>query len=169
MNWLDAVLILLLILSILGGVRSGLISSLVPFAGLILGLYLSLHFYVPFGQLMSFPQPSVAKWVAFAVILILTLLATYGVARLLTMAVSSLMVGWLDRTLGGVWGLVFGAFFLGAMLSLWLRLFGDSSVIDKSPVATFLLARFDGLLRVLPGEFDAVRNFFERSLQTISG
>jgi len=119
---------------------------------------------------MSFlPQPSVAKWVAFAVILILTLLATYGVARLLTMAVSSLMVGWLDRTLGGVWGLVFGAFFLGAMLSLWLRLFGDSSVIDKSPVATFLLARFDGLLRVLPGEFDAVRNFFERSLQTISG
>lgn len=170
MNWLDAVLIIALVVSVLGGLRNGLIGSLIPFAGLILGIYLALHFYIAFGRVMPFlPQPDTAKWVAFAIILVLTMLFSYFVARLLRIAVSSFALGWLDHALGGVWGLVFGALFIAALLTIWLQLVGESSVISGSPVARFLVGRFDSILKVLPGEFQAVRDFFEHGIQTISG
>lgn len=170
MNWLDAVLVIALLVSAVGGLRNGLVGTLIPFAGIVIGIYLALHFYVAFGRVMPFlPQPDTAKWVAFAVILALTLLVSYSLARLLRIAVSSFALGWLDHALGGVWGLIIGGIFIASLLTIWLQVFGESSVIAGSPVARFLLGRFDSVLRALPGEFQAVRSFFEHGIQAISG
>ena len=161
MNWLDAILIIFGIIAVLGGLRTGIIKSIIPLAGLIIGLFLALRYYEPFGELMSFlPQPTVAKWVAFAIILIAVLLIAGGLARLLSWGVSSLMLGWLDHVLGAIWGLLFGAVVYAALLAIWVKLFGEAAVITGSPIATFLLDRFPTVLGLLPDEFEAVHNFF---------
>jgi membrane protein required for colicin V production len=161
MNWLDAILIILGIIALLGGLKTGLIKSIIPLAGLIIGLFLALRYYVPFGELMSFlPQPTVAKWVAFAIILIPVLLIAGGLARFLSWGVSSLMLGWLDHLLGAIWGLLFGAVVYAALLAIWVKFFGEAAVITGSPIATFLLDHFPTVLGLLPDEFEAVHNFF---------
>jgi len=161
MNWLDAILIIFGILSVLGGLRTGIIRSILPLAGLIIGLFLALRYYIPSGELMSFlPQPDVAKWVAFAIILIVVLLIAGGLAKLLSWGVSSFMLGWLDHVLGAIWGLLFGAVVYAALLAIWVKFFGEATVITGSPIATFLLDRFSTVLGLLPDEFEVVRNFF---------
>jgi membrane protein required for colicin V production len=110
---------------------------------------------------MSFlPQPDVAKWVAFAIILIVVLLIAGGLTKLLSWGVSSLMLGWLDHVLGAIWGLLFGAIIYAALLAIWVKFFGEAAVITGSPIATFLLDHFPSVLRLLPDEFEAVRDFF---------
>jgi membrane protein required for colicin V production len=161
MNWLDAVLIILGIISLLGGLKTGLIKSIIPLAGLIIGLFLALRYYEPFGELMSFlPQPTVAKWVAFAIILIAILLIAGGLARLLSWGVSSLMLGWLDHLLGAIWGLLFGAVIYAALLTIWVKFMGETAVITGSPIATFLMDHFPSVLGLLPDEFEMVLDFF---------
>jgi membrane protein required for colicin V production len=161
MNWLDAILITFGLIALLGGLRTGIIRSIIPLAGLIIGLFLALRYYLPFGELMSFlPQPTVAKWVAFAIILIAVLLIAGGLTRLLSWGVSSLMLGWLDHLLGAIWGLLFGAVIYAALLAIWVKFFGETAVIAGSPIATFLLDHFPSVLGLLPDEFEVVRDFF---------
>ncbi|HEX9976474.1 MAG TPA: CvpA family protein [Dehalococcoidales bacterium] len=161
MNWLDAILIIFGIIALLSGLRTGLIKSIIPLAGLIIGLFLALRYYEPFGELMSFlPQPTVAKWVAFAIILITVLLISGGLAKLVSWAFSSLMLGWLDHLLGAIWGLLFGTVVYAALLAIWVELFGETAIITGSPIATFLLDHFPTVLGLLPDEFEAVHDFF---------
>jgi membrane protein required for colicin V production len=161
MNWLDAILIIFGLIALLGGLRTGIIRSIIPLAGLIIGLFLALRYYLPFGELMSFlPQPTVAKWVAFAIILIAVLLIAGGLTRLLSWGVSSLMLGWLDHLLGAIWGLLFGAVIYAVLLAIWVKFFGEADVIAGSPIATFLLDHFPSVLGLLPDEFEVVRDFF---------
>ena len=170
MNWLDAVLIILLVGGVLLGLKNGILVGFLPFAGLVIGLYLAIRFSGPLGRWMSFlPQPSAARWIAFALVLILTLLLAVGLARLLYMLLTSAMLGWLDHALGALWGLIIGAVIIAAVLSLWMQVFGQTEPMRASPVARFLLARFDTVLSMLPVEFQAVRNFFEGGLKTITG
>ena len=161
MNWLDAILIIFGIIALLSGLRTGLIKSIIPLAGLIIGLFLALRYYEPFGELMSFlPQPTVAKWVAFTIILVAVLLISGGLAKLVSWAFSSLMLGWLDHLLGAIWGLVFGTVVYAALLAIWVRFFGETAIITGSPIATFLLDHFPTVLGLLPDEFEAVHDFF---------
>lgn len=161
MNWLDAILIIFGIIALLGGLKTGLIKSILPLAGLIIGLFLALRYYEPFGELMPFlPQPTVAKWVAFAIILMAVLLIAGGLARLVSWGFSSLMLGWLDHLIGAIWGLLFGAVVYAALLAIWVKFFGQAAVITGSPLATFLLDHFPTVLGLLPDEFEAVHNLF---------
>ena len=170
MNWLDAILIILLVGGVLLGLKNGIIVGFLPFAGVVVGLYLALRFSGPLGRWMSFlPQPSLAKWIAFILVLALTVLLAVGLARLLYVLLTSAMLGWLDHTLGAFWGLIFGAVIVAAVLSVWMQVFGETEPIRASPVARFLLARFDTVLNMLPVEFQAVRNFFEDGVKTITG
>jgi membrane protein required for colicin V production len=161
MNWLDLILIILGIISVIGGLKTGIVKSAIPLVGLIAGIFLALHFYKPFSEVLSFiPQNRVAQGVAFALIFIGVLLVTAGLTRLLSWAVSSVMLGWLDHVIGAIWGLLWGAIFITAILAAWVKLFGPAELITKSYIATMLLGRFPSLLAIIPDDFKAVRDFF---------
>ena len=160
MYWLDIAIIVAIAIAILIGLRIGIIKAVLSLAGLIVGVILAGRYYVPFSEWLSFiPYENAAKVVAFAIILIGVMVIAGVLASLLKWAASAIMLGWVNRLGGAVFGLVLGAIFCGALLAIWVKFF-DIAAISESNLAAILLDRLPVVLALLPDEFDAVRSFF---------
>ena len=161
MNWLDIIIIIIVAIFIFIGFGIGIIRAALSLAGVIVGVVLAGSFYVPLSGLLSFiPQTRVAEVVAFLIILIAVIIIASLLARLLRWAISAVMLGWVDRLGGAIFGLVLGAILGSALLVIWGKFFDVAGVISQSSLAVILLDRFPAVLALLPDEFDAVRSFF---------
>jgi membrane protein required for colicin V production len=161
MNWVDIVIIIYLLLSVVVGIAQGLIRSLFSIIGLIVGIVLAARFYQQLGNLLTFIHNSdVANIVAFVFIL----LATMGVAALIALALRSIlkaiMLGWIDRLGGAILGLILGALSVSAFLAIIVK-FTDSPLITNSALAGFFLNKFPIIMGFLPSEFKGISNFFK--------
>ena len=161
MNWLDIVILVALAIAAVMGLKMGLIKAVLLLAGIIVGVVLAGHFSGPLGERLTFiSSEGVAKVVAFAVIMLAVLAVAAIAAALLTWAAKVVMLGWVNRLGGAVAGLLLGALFCGALLTMWVYFLGMAEVIAESAIATILLDRLPMVLALLPGEFDGVRSFF---------
>ena len=161
MNWLDIVIIIALAVSAFLGFRVGIIKAVLLLAGVIIGVILAGRCYGPFSEQLPFiSQASVAKIVAFAIILIGVIIIAVVLARLLKWTASVMMLGWVNRLGGAIFGLVLGALFCSALLAIWVKFITPEGVITDSILAAILLDRLPMVLALLPGEFDAIRSFF---------
>ena len=162
MSWLDIVIFILLIVSVLTGLKIGLIKAVLSMVGVVVGVVLAGQYSVALaGHLTFISQPSLAKIAAFAIILIVVMIIAAVLASLVKWAVSAMMLGWVNRLGGAVFGLVLGAIFCGALLAMWVKFVGISEPVNESALATFLLDSFPIVLSLLPGEFDSIRSFFQ--------
>ena len=162
MSWVDIVIIAVLIISTILGLRTGIIKAVLSLAGLIIGVILAGRYYVPLSEQLAFiPQAGVAKIVAFVIILIGVMVIAGVLASLLKWAASIVMLGWVNRLGGATFGLVLGAIFCGALLATWVKFLGIAGVIVESALTRTLLDYFPVVLALLPGEFDAIRSFFQ--------
>ena len=162
MNWLDIVIIVAIAITALIGLRIGIIKAVLSLAGVIVGVILAGNYYIPLAEQLSFiPQASVAKVVAFAIILIGVMLISAVLARLLKWAASVVMLGWVNHLGGAIFGLVLGAIFCSAILAIWAKFLGMNEIIAESALAALLLDKFPMVLTLLPSEFDVIRSFFQ--------
>jgi membrane protein required for colicin V production len=162
MSWLDIVLLILMAISTLVGLKVGLIKAVLSLAGVIVGVVLAGRFYVSLAEHLTFiSQPGLAKIAAFAIILIGVMVVAAVLASLIKWAVSAMMLGWVNRLGGAVFGFVLGAIFCGALLSIWVKFIGISEPVHGSALAVLLLDNFPLILALLPGEFDSVSSFFQ--------
>ena len=160
--WLDIVIVVALAISAFLGLKIGIIKAVLCLAGVIVGVSLAGQFYVPLSEQLSFiPQSDVAEVVAFAIILVGVMVIAVVLARLLKWAASVVMLSWVNHLGGAVFGLVLGAIFCGALLAIWVKWLGVGNTITESIVAALLVDKFPLVLALLPGEFDAVRSFFQ--------
>jgi membrane protein required for colicin V production len=162
MNWLDILLLVAIALATVAGLGVGIIRAALYLAGLIFGIVLAGHYYIPFSEVLdAFLQPTVAKVVAFAVIFIAVMVAAFFLAMFLKRGASAIKLGWADRLGGAVFGLLLGAIFCGCLLAVWVKFIGSGETVTESIVAQILLDRLPLVLALLPDEFDAVRSFFQ--------
>ena len=162
MNWLDIVILVIVVVGIFLGLRIGIIKAALSLAGVIVGVILAGRYYVPLAEQLTFiSQEDVAEGVAFAIILIVVMVIAGILATFLKWAASAVMLGWVNRLGGAVFGLVLGAILCGALLAIWVKFFGIAGVISQSSLAAILLDRFPAVLALLPEEFDAIRSFFQ--------
>ena len=162
MNWLDIVILVVLVMATIFGLRTGIIKAVLSLAGLIFGVILAGRYYAPLAEQLTFiPQAGAAKIVAFALILIGVMVIAGVLAKLLKWAVSVVMLGWVNRLGGAVFGLLMGATFCGALLAIWVKFLGPGDTIVDSTLARVLLGYLPIVLALLPEEFDAVRSFFQ--------
>jgi len=162
MHWLDILILVILVSATITGLRTGIIKAVLSLAGLIIGVILAGRFYVPLaGQLTFIPQENVAKITAFALILVGIMVIAGVAANFLKWAVSMVMLGWVNRLGGAVFGLVIGATFGGALLATWVKFLDIGNTIPESSLARVLIDYFPIILALLPKEFDAVRSFFQ--------
>ena len=161
MNWLDIVIIVAIAITTFLGLKIGIIKAVLSLAGLIVGVILAGHYNIPLSHQLAFiPGENVAKAVAFAIILIGVMVIAVVLARLLKWATSAVMLGWVNQLGGAIFGLVLGAIFCSALLTIWVKWLGIGSTITESIVAAVLLDKFPLILALLPDEFDAIRSFF---------
>ena len=163
MNWLDMLIVAILAITMLMGFWRGLISTIFPLVGIILGIVLAGRFYNSladwlFSWLGSAGQ---AKIAGFAIIFIVVLIASMVLAWILRKFLSLLFLGWVDRLGGLVLGLAIGGLVIGALLSLVIKAdfpsVGDA--IRDSVLASFFLDHFPFKLAALSRQFDATRQF----------
>ncbi len=162
MNWLDIVIIVLIAIPTLIGLRIGIIKTVLSLAGGIVGVILAGRFYVALSEQLTFiPQENLAKIAAFAIILIGVMIITGVLASVLKWIASVVLLGWVNRLGGAIFGFVLGAIFCSALLAIWAKFLGIEGPVAGSGLATLLLDQFPIVLALLPEEFDAVRSFFQ--------
>jgi len=160
MNWLDIVIIVAIAITTFIGLKFGLIKAVLSLAGLIVGVILAGLYYIPLSEQLTFiPQATLAKIVAFAIIMIGVTVIAGVLALVLKWVTSVMMLGWVNRIGGAVFGLVLGVLLCGAVLALWVKFLGAGEAITDSSLAA-ILSRFPLVLNLLPGEFDSIGSLF---------
>ena len=165
MNLLDILLLVILAMAALLGLKRGLIGTILSLVGLLLGVVLAGRFHGPVGNFLSrwISNPDTASIVGFAVIFVATMVAAWLVASFLRRFISMLLLGWVDRIGGALFGLATAATFCGAALAMLIKfnVLSAEGVTADSTLARFLVKYFPLVLNLLPGGFgDAARNFF---------
>jgi membrane protein required for colicin V production len=162
MNWLDVIILVIIAISTVIGVKVGIIKAFFAVAGGIIGVFLAGRFSGSLADRLTFiSDQGIAGAVAFTIILIAVLIIAIILAVMIKWATSAVMLGWINRLGGAVLGLVLGAIFCAALLTMWVNFQGISSAVSDSLLARFLVAKFPIVLAFLPAEFDSVRSFFK--------
>lgn len=109
MNWLDVVILLPLLVGLVRGLMRGLISEVIAFAVVILGV-LGARFGAPSFSawlLTQFAWPQgVCDLVAYTLVFLAVAVVLSITARLLTKLLRAIHLGWANRALGGVFGML---------------------------------------------------------------
>jgi len=161
LNWIDIIIIIALIIPIFAGLRMGIIKAALSLVGLIVGVVLASNFYQELGGVLNFiADENIANIVAFILILAVVMVIANVAAALLKYTAKAILLGWVDRLGGAVFGLFIGAIFMGAILATIVKFFG-TELVTESVLAGVLLDKFPLVLGLLPSEFDSVRDFFK--------
>lgn len=162
MNWFDIVLIVVLVLTTFMGLRRGVISMVLPLAGIIIGIVLAGHYHGAVSGWLPIDNTEYAGWAGYAIIIVAVLIVSVILAGILRRFIRLVLLGWVDRLGGAFFGLVLGGLFCGAALAACVKFGLGLDFIQDSGIARLLLDYFPAVLDLLPGEFgDAVREFFQ--------
>jgi len=162
MNWVDIVIILYLILSIIGGAVQGLIRSVLSVVGLIVGIVLASNYYQQIGSSVFkfISNRNAADIISFILIIAVVIVIAAIVGAVLRSVIKSIKLGWVDGLLGAVFGLILGFLSAGAILALIVKLTNGIDPITNSLIARFILDKFPLVLSLMPSEFDIIKSFF---------
>jgi len=119
MNWLDIVLAIPMLWFLYKGFRNGLIIELASLAGLVLGIYVALHFsfYVEGYLIDNFEIDEKYLYIiSFAITFIIVALLVYLVGKIIHKVISIVALGFLNRLAGGIFGLLKAALVLSVVL-----------------------------------------------------
>ncbi len=143
MNWYDWFLLILAVIFVIEGVTKGLTRVVIGLGATLLGLFLAAWFYPTAAELVLpyVSHPSLAKFLGFLLVFVLVQLLGALVAWALTKLWKVTLLTWLDRLLGGCFGL-FKAALIGVVLTMVLMAFPRVPVplsIGNSRLAPYLI------------------------------
>jgi membrane protein required for colicin V production len=143
MNWLDILMIVVLILLGVAGLRQGMIRTVFGIAGLIGGIVLAGRYYDELAARLFPPDAAWGNITAYAIIAIATLVVAGVIGWLLAKLVNFAALGWLDRVMGFILGVVIGGLLCAAILAIVVKYYpGMETTISQSVIARFLVGGF---------------------------
>ena len=158
MNWLDAVIILILLGFTLSAYSAGLIREVVSLVAVIVGVIAAglLYDNLAADVLVFINDEDIALAVSFLLLFGAVYLLGQTTAFTLKRTASLLMLGWADHLGGAAFGFLKGLIVIEALLILFAAYpqLDLDDAIDGSPLGNFFLDGVPVLLRVLPDEFD---------------
>ena len=130
---LDWIILIVMLIGLIGGLVKGVIRQIFSLGGLILGIILGTLLYQPFaGLLLRIFRMSdqTARIVAFVIILLLVPIVCGLLGKALSKLVHAANLGFIDRLLGGVFGLFKVVLIMGLVIMV-LDMTGVSDKIVK--------------------------------------
>ncbi len=170
MNWLDAVIILVVLWFTFSAFQAGFIRETVTIAAAILGVVLAGLFYEDLAEdvLLFIDGEKLANIVAFGLIFAATALAGQMLALVLKPTVNLLQLGLFDQLAGAVFGFVKAMVFIQIFLVVFVTFpkWGLREEIEDSTFGSLtvkLMDKLPVLVRMLPDEFEGgVEEFRDR-------
>lgn len=156
MSWIDLVLALVIGSSLLGGFSVGFARVGVGFAAMIVGMFCGFWFYgIVAAYVIDYVSSrAIANLMGFFVILAVVLILGAIIGRILAKLFKWVGFSWLDRLLGGAFGLARG-FIIAAAMATVLLAFAPSpppaSVVD-SRLLPYVINVSDVLAALTPRE-----------------
>lgn len=173
MNYLDIIILIILLIGFALGFRDGLIRKVIGLLGLVLGFVFALQFYRPFGKFIS-PLVNDEFYLAEIVAGFLLFIGTIFLASLLKRIIHPLdkVNRFTNQLLGAISGTLQILFFISGFL-LFLNIFNFPSKEDRSN--SFLYAKVYSIIPVtidliIGSDSDAmnlVKDFIEQSSDVI--
>ena len=166
-NWLDIVFALILIGSVVEGLKKGLARTAIGLAAVVVGLFCGLWFYPTvaafFGTHTARPLANVFGFlVIFVGVIMLGGILGALIAKLLKMV----FLSWLDRLLGGAFGVLRGALVCAVIVALLMAFYPEPppGSVERSQLAPYVMGTARILVYAAPHEF---REGFHRSYEKI--
>ena len=131
MQPVDIIISVLLIVGFIGGLRDGLVKQVAGLTGLICGLFIGREFYVSVGEWMTSAfglSVRTAHITAFVLILVLVPLLFNLLGWFVSKMLSAIKLGWINRLLGGVVGVLKFAIFVGVAI-VGIEFFDQSNTV----------------------------------------
>lgn len=158
MNWIDFVIIAMLLGFVVTAYTAGLIREVVTLVAVVIGVVVAGLLYDNFAEdvFVFIHDEDAASAVAFLVLFgSVYLLGQIGAYVLKTMA-SIMMLGWADKIGGAAFGLVKGLIVVQLMVLVFAAYptANLDDAIDNSAIGRFFVDDASFMLPFLPGEFD---------------
>lgn len=162
MQTIDIIIAVLLIIGLISGLRDGVVKQVAGLAGLIGGLLLGCTFYHQVGEWLvgTFGMSAeAANIVAFILILVfvplLFSIAGWFVSKLL----SIICLGWVNRLLGGIVGILKLALFVGVLITGVEYFDKQNSFVSKEKKETsiFYYPIYEGTSLLLKGVSEQIQ------------
>lgn len=137
MNTLDIIILCIVIIFLIRGFFRGLIQEVFLLVAVVLAVYLASgyqHLLVPYLQ-PYISSEMIVNGLTYALIFIGTLAVFWLLAKLLRTMLDISMLGWIDRTTGGLFGLLEGVL-IGLILLMFIQSFApESAWLKESAIA----------------------------------
>ena len=154
MNPLDWLLAILLTYSVLRAVMRGFFQEAFALGGLILGFLLACWFYRPLAVDLKglINSPLIAQLAAFLLLLAITMIIATLLGKLLSRTASAVGLGFADRLLGALFGLVRGSILAIAVLLAVTAFLPTAPWIENSHLAPYFLRAAHAVSFVMPSD-----------------
>ncbi len=152
MNPLDWILVILIAYSVIRAVIHGFFQEAFALGGLFVGFFLACWLYQPLAARLEglIPSSLADQLAAFLLILVGSMIVASLTGKLLSHTASLLGLGFANRLLGGVFGLIRGALLAWALLLALTAFLPNSSWFENSHLAPYFLRDFDAVSFVMP-------------------
>ncbi len=156
LNWLDIVFAILLIASVVEGLKKGLTRTAIGLASVLVGLACALWFYGTVGAF--FGTHVVRSWanvlgflIVFVGLILLGALLAALIAKLLKLA----HLSWLDRLLGGAFGVLRGALVCAVIVAVMMAFSPKPppGSVARSRLAPYVMGTARIVVYAAPHEF----------------
>jgi membrane protein required for colicin V production len=137
-NWLDYVLIAILLFSVILAARKGFSREIIGMAAALVALVLGMWFYGLAGSFLIpyVSSPRLANLIGFLLVVVAVLLCGSLLGRIVSRFLRTVGLSFFDRVLGGAFGLVRGLLITIALLTAYMA-FGPQ--VDSNTVNAALL------------------------------
>jgi membrane protein required for colicin V production len=165
-NWLDWILALVVLFSVLSGAGEGLTKGIIGLASLIVGVAVAAAGYHSLGDSLGslIHSRELAYGLAFFILFVLVLVVGGLVARAAEKLVNTAGIRWLDRLLGLFFGLLRGIIVDAVIVMALLAFAINPEAIRHSQLAPRVMDGSRAMATVMPPE---LRRQFDAGLQAL--
>ena len=150
MNWIDIILVIILLILAVHGLMIGIIRSVFDIVGIIIAYV----FAVSFSGMLGMP-----RFIAFLLIFIVIVVGVHILGRIISKVIRKTPLGAIDRVLGGLLGLAKALVICFVFLLVLLLLKRPNSAIQRSTIAPLVLKGGLTASEILPNKWsDWIKN-----------
>jgi membrane protein required for colicin V production len=156
MNWVDAIIVIILIIGLIKGLANGFVRGLFGLVALVLGIAIAAGSYAQVTEALFFRLPMGEQGqniVSFLLVFLIVMLLVSILGNIISRALKLAALGWIDRLAGGVLGVFMACLFIGVLLMITVMAgFHENDAVARSTVAPAVISVMDSAVVFAPEE-----------------